>query len=205
MSVIARSQKQKLARQLHELLRGQLPDDPGFKPQPAKRFLQRNLNGVGATEIDLEGHEQIAITPLVARTAIQLFEKPAVGLFDAPVAREEVGSVEGTLQDVATHYNSPAVKLIDVHGQEIWCRLSAELQEEFQNKATYKDVWQHRRVIARGRIRYGRDGEILYILAHDLGRIKSNEVPLETIRDPYFTDGLPIGEYLDRFRDGTLG
>ena len=76
VSVIARSQKQKLARQLHELLRGQLPDDPGFKPQPAKRFLQRNLNGVGATEIDLDGHEQIAITPLVRAPQFSCLRSP---------------------------------------------------------------------------------------------------------------------------------
>jgi hypothetical protein len=205
VTMVARGQKQKLARQLRELAHGQLPDDARFNAPAAKRLLTRNLNGIGATEIDLEIGEPIAVTPLVARIAIQVFEKAPVGLFDTPVAREEIGSIEGTLSDVGTHYNYPAAKLVDGRGKEIWCRLSSELQEVLQDKATYKDVWQHRRVIARGRVRYGKDGEILYILANDIRRIDSRDVPLEELKDPHFTGGLPIVEYLDRFRDGTLG
>lgn len=205
VTVVARAQKQKLARNLREIARGEMPVDPDFNIAVAKRFLSRNLNGVGSTEIDLEIGEPIAVTPSVAQIAIDSLNKKEGGLFDAPVAREEVGSVEGLLSDVGTHYNIPAVKITDHHGRDIWCRLSQELQEEFQNKATYKDVWQHRRVIVRGRIRYGKDGETLYVLANDIRRIDSRDIPLEAIRDPSFTGGLPIGEYLDRFRDGTLG
>ena len=49
--------------------------------------------------------------------------------------------------------------------------MSGSLQEEFQDKATYKDVWQHRRVIVSGRIKYDKDGDILYLVANDIRRI----------------------------------
>ena len=206
VTVVARAQKQNLATNLREITRGEPPSDPEFKTTIARRFLSRNLNGVGSTEIDLDIGAPITVTPRVAQDALNVLEKKLDALFDTVSTRDEIGSIEGTLSDVGTHYNLPAAKIIDTRNKkEVWCRLSAALQEEFQDKATYKDVWQHRRVIVSGRIKYDKDGNILYVVASDIRRIESREVSLEAIKDPGFTGGLPIGEYLDRFRDGTLG
>jgi hypothetical protein len=206
VTVVARTQKQNLAKSLHELTQGELPSDSEFKIAAARRILSRNLNGVGATDIDLNVGEPIIVTPRVAQNALQVLEKKPAALFDVVGVRDEIGSVEGTLSDVGTHYNYPAAKIIDTRNKkEVWCRLTVELQEEFQDKATYKDVWQHRRVLVSGRIKYDKNGDLLYVVASDIRRIEPREVSLEAIKDPNFTSGLPIGEYLDRFRDGTLG
>src|SRR5207302_9498695 len=117
----------------------------------------------------------------------------------------EVGSVEGTLQDVGTHYNNPAARIEAYYKASIWCRLSRELQNEFQDNATYNDVWHHRRVVVYGRIKYDEDGEIEYILADDIQRIEAKEIPMEAIKDTQFTSGLSIVEYLERFREGMVG
>ena len=206
VTVVARAQKQQLSRNMREIVRGELPPDADFKINVAKRIFARNQNGVGITEIDLEIGEPISVTPKIAHGAMIALEKKPAGLFEKPVAREEIGSIEGTLSDIGTHYNVPAVKIVEaLTGDDLWCRLSDELQEQLYNKATYKDVWQHRRVIIRGRIRYNKDGKIEYIVASDVRRIEDREVSLEAIKDPSFTGGLPIVEYLDRFREGKLG
>lgn len=206
VTVVARAQKQHLAKNFREVVRGEIPTDPDFKVNIAKRVLARNLNGVGKTEIDLEIGEPISVTPRIAQQAIESLEKkPPLGLYDSFVAREEIGSVEGKLSDVGTHYNYPAVKIVTRAAGEIWCRLSPDLQERLFDKANYKDVWEHRRVIVRGRIKYRTDGILDYVLANDIRRIEEPNVPLEAIADPAFTGGLSISDYLDRFREGTLG
>lgn len=128
------------------------------------------------------------------------------GGHEISAAREEIGSIEGALQVVGTYYNSPAVRILESRRKEpIWCRLSEELQEAFQDKATYRDVWHHRRVMIRGRIKYDEDSDIISVLATDIRRIEPPAVSLEAIKDTGFTGGLSVAEYLDRFRDGALG
>lgn len=205
VTVVARAQKQHLSRNLVALTKGEAPADDEFKIAVARRFLARNLNGVGVTEIDLAMGDTITVTPRIAEAAMKILQKRTDDLFSQTnVAREEVGSVEGTLSDIGTHYGHPAAKII-VRGKELWCWLSDELQDQLYDKATYKDVWQHKRVIARGRIRYGQDRQITYVVANDIRRIEARDVSLDEIKDPNFTGGLAIGEYLDRFREGLLG
>jgi hypothetical protein len=206
VSVVARAQKQNLAKNLRDIARGRMPDDPDFRTNVAKRFLTRNANGVGITDIDFELGEPITVTPQIAREAIQVLAKKPDALFETSAAREEIGSIEGTLQDVGTYYKYPAVRILESRKKEaIWCRLTDELQTVFQDKATYMDVWHHRRVMVRGRIKYDEDSDIISVLATDIRRIEPPEISLESIRDPNFTGGLSVVEYLDRFRDGTLG
>lgn len=207
VSVVARNQKQSLAKSLREVVRGEVPTNPDFQVKTAKRFFDRNLNGVGFTEIDFDLGEPIVVTPTIALEAYRVLDaKKPTGLFDFRSPRDEIGSVEGTLQEVKTHWNHPAVKIADNRNKEqVWCRLNAELQAVFQDKATYSDFWHHRRVIVRGRIKYADDGSISYVLAHDIQRIDARDVSLDSIKDPDFTGGLSVGEYLDRFRDGALG
>jgi hypothetical protein len=208
ITVVARAQKMSLARNLREVIHGKLPDDPDFEVRVVKGLMARNLNGIGATEIDLGIGETIIVTPVIARAAMQTIEKRSPStLYDMPHPREEIGSIEGTLSTLGTHWNAPAVRVHDYRTKSlVWCRLSAQLQKEFDGKTTFDDVWRHRRVRVRGRIKYDLDGGIDYVLATDI--LKQEEraaVPIERLRDPDFTGGLSIGEYLDRFRDGALG
>lgn len=206
VSVVARTQKLELARSLSEIESGRAPADPDFPAHIAKRFMARNLNGVGVTEIDLENGVPIVVTPKVAALAIDVIERKPAALYESAGAREEIGSIEGTLNDVGTHYNHPAARIIEARTQEaVWCRLTDELQREFESKATFNDVWRHRRVMVRGRIRYDENGQFVSVLASDIRKLEPPHVTLSDIRDPNFTGGLSTAEYLDRFRDGALG
>jgi hypothetical protein len=104
------------------------------------------------------------------------------------------------------YYGFPAVRVRSAITRDfIWCRVSETLQSVFMDKATYYDVWHHQRVMIHGRIRYSADSEIISVLASDIRRIEPRPVSLEEIRDKDFTEGLSIGEYLDRFREGVVG
>jgi hypothetical protein len=209
VSVIARAQKIAVGAGLRSLSNGRPPRDwDNRRLSIAKRLFNRNLNGVGSTAIDFEiGAEPILITPTRAKEAILVLEAKAPNqLYELPNIREEIGSVEGTLSELSTHYNSPAVRIIDARThQAIWCRLSDELQSRFEDKTRFSDIWSHKRVIVRGRIYYGAENAISYVFATDIQKIEDHPVSLEQIKDRDFTSGLSIVEYLDRFRDGSLG
>jgi len=68
-----------------------------------------------------------------------------------------------------------------------------------------KDIWQHRRVIVRGVIRYDKSGTISSINDAEIDLITPKEVSLDEITDREFTQGMSPHEYLDKFHEGNLG
>ncbi|WP_424631365.1 hypothetical protein [Bradyrhizobium sp. SYSU BS000235] len=208
ITVVARAQKQLVAQGLREIAHGHVPenwDDDRLKI--AKRMYQRNLNGVGTTDIDFEQIGKVHVTPRFAQEAIAVLAvTPTLGLYDLPHAREEIGSIEGVFSQLSTYRNRPAIGVTDARTKNLtWCVLSDELQAKFSDKADFRDFWEHSRVIVRGRIRYAASRSVLYALATDITRIEPKAVSLTAISDKNFTSGLSASEYLDRFRDGTLG
>lgn len=206
VSVVARQVKEHLARNLDALTSGKPPIDADFPIAAARRFLNRSLNGVGKTYIDLELGKPFTITPTIARVAVRAIERKVSNIFDIPRAKSEIGSVEGTLKEVGTYYNHPAVMITTaVGGVDVWCRLEEDLQVIFQDKTTYADIWKHRRVMVRGQLNYADDGRLNVVDATDIRRLEPREVSLSELRDPRFTGGLSVTEYLDQFRDGLIG
>lgn len=208
VSVIARAQKQLVAQGMREIAEGVLPDNWDIgRINTVKRLYQRNLNGVGTTDIDFQNISKVFVTPIFAERAITVIEKkPSLGLFDLPRGREEIGSLEGSYAHLSTYRNQPAMAINDNRTNAlVWCVLSEELQKKFSDKAEFEDFWHRSRVIVRGRIRYNNSGAVLFVIATDISRIETRSVSLNAIRDTEFTGGLSVGDYLDRFRDGAFG
>lgn len=208
ITVVARAQKQFVADGMREIADGHVPDGWDDKRlKTAKRIYERNLNGVGATNIDFQQNGEIAVTPKFAQTAIAVLAKsPTLGLYEFPRIKGEVGSIEGVFAHLSTYRNQPAIGVVESRTKAIvWCVLSPELQAKFADKADFDDFWKHSRVVVRGRIRYNANRSILYAIADDISRIETKAVPLTAIRDASFTSGLSTSEYLDRFREGVLG
>lgn len=207
VSVVARAQKKYLSENLAAISNGKPPVDKSFNIANAKRVLERNLNGVGKTEIDFELGEPVKVTPRIAKSAIEVISKKPAGLFEEIAkAHEEIGSVEGTLQDVGTYKNKPAVRIKNKMSGDVWCVLSEKLQTEFQDRATYKDVWRHQRVVVRGKLNYRSDGVLNFVFANDINlMVPPPEVNLDKLRDTEFTGGLSIADYLEQFREGNIG
>jgi hypothetical protein len=121
-------------------------------------------------------------------------------------ARVEIGSVEGEYIQLGTHYAHSALKLRERKtGAEIWCWVSDDDLERFSEMVKAVDVWRHKKVRARGKILYDRNGGILHVGAHDVQLTEVPRVTLDEVRDPHFTGGLSVSEYMNRLREGTLG
>jgi hypothetical protein len=176
-----------------------------------KRIFHRNMNGIGKTEIVLLKREApVYVTPAIAEISVKALALEEGNAFQSLLlkdrARSEIGSVEGTLIEVGSDYHAPAVLIRERNsGQEIWCRVSADVRGRISEQTNFNDVWSHSRVIVRGRIRYNSDGSISRVWAHDLSTLKPRVVETSEIADPDFTSGDTIHDYLERLREGDIG
>jgi len=212
VTMIARLQKQAAAEQLRSLAAGRRPISAISKRcQPIyRRIMQRNINGIGQTDAIFDGLESaIFITPDSAASAIDALTREE-SAFDALLltdrGREEIGSIEGHLLEVGTNYNKPAILVRErTSGAEVWCLVDAGLKEKISQESRFEDVWDHKRVIVRGRISFNKQGAIVRVLATSVTGVSPRQMTLNDIKDPNFTDGLSAVEYLERLREGELG
>jgi hypothetical protein len=175
----------------------------GRKANTLKRLLNRSLNGIGRTDVQINNEpERETITPQTAQRALRAMDAAP----EIDRARAEVGSIDGEYVEIGTHYAHPAIKLKERKtGADIWCWVSEGDLERFSERVKAVDVWRHKSVCARGKILYDHSGGILHVEAHDVRLTEVPRVTLDEVRDANFTGGLSISEYLDRLREGTLG
>ncbi len=212
VAIIARAQKVTLSRDFAAVKSGRIPDalSLGQRSEKLKRILERNTNGVGGTEVTLyDGIEPVVITPREAKAAIAIFEQPANEPAVPPLlynrAREERGSVEGLFIDVGTHYNSPAIRIIERKTRAmVWCRIDDDIKTNIAEQANFMDVWSRRRIKVKGRIKYDARGRIVQIQASGIERIMPRAMTPNDIYDPDFTEGIPTSEYLELLREGEV-
>jgi hypothetical protein len=178
----------------------------------AQRLLRRNTGSVGKTTVVFDGATKpapVILTPSVSAIALENAAKEeSAGLMYLPSNRErsETGSVEGVLIDVGTDYNQPAIRIIErKSGREIACRVEPSVIEEIATSVTFKDVWEHRRIVVRGRILFDENGVIVRIFARSIRPVSPRIMTLKDIEDKNFTDGLGVLDYIDRLREGELG
>jgi hypothetical protein len=207
VDVVARRQRRAFRDAYSELRAGRLPrvwSTPKAR-DTVSRVLARNRNGIGSTRIDygLKTEKPIVITPDEAAAGVAAIVADTL----APrKTKEQIGSIEGKLVQVATHYNQPAIQLIERKTDaEIWCVVPEQFIHEISEHTSVEDVWKESRVIVRGTIHYGTDGKISRLVATDVRRVLPREVPDDSIADRNFTGGLSVTEYLEKLRDGTLG
>lgn len=211
ISVVARVQKNSTMEGLKAVEQGHIPPPEVWgekRIEIAKKIYQRNLNGIGATVVDFEIGTPINITPAFADRAIKTLDRTRATneLYDLPHARTEIGSIDGTFGNLDSYRNHPAIAVNDRRTKRtVWCLLSEKLQAEFAAKADYEDFWKHSRVVVTGKIRYDENGKIVLLEATDVRKVESRRVSLKQIRDPDFTSGLSVADYLNRLREGTLG
>lgn len=175
----------------------------GRKANVLKRVLNRSLNGIGRTDVQINDEsERETLTPQIAETALRALGAPP----EVDRSRAEIGSIEGDYLYLGDHYAHPALKILERKtGAEVWCWVSETDLERFSELVKAADVWRHKRVRARGKILYDRYGGILHVEAHDVQLTEVPRVGLDEVRDPNFTGGLSVSEYLNRLREGNLG
>lgn len=176
----------------------------GRKAGALRRVLKRSLNGIGRTDVQVnEEPERETLTPQIAETALRVLDAPP----DVDRSRAEIGSIEGEYLYLGDHYAHPAIKIKERKtGAEVWCWVSETDLERFSSELIRAaDVWRHKPVRARGKIYYSMAGDMLRVEATDVQLLEAKRVALDGVREPNFTGGLTVSEYLDRLREGRLG
>jgi hypothetical protein len=206
----ARRQKRAFAKGYGELRSGRVPAAWSGKSQKdvATRLLARNRNGVARTTIDVREEPNAPVAPIIITKDDA--ERAAVPLAaDAPEQRqtkEQIGSVEGQLLLVQRYYEKPAIQIVERKTkQQVWCVVPEEFQHQISEQTSVEDVWKGSRVLVKGKILYLPDGTIARVVATSVRRIEALDIAESEIKDRQFTGGLSVAEYLEKFRDGTLG
>jgi hypothetical protein len=207
---IARNQKRNFSSNYAALRSGRIPGawQSTHNRKIVKNVLDRNLNGIGRTNIDFELPEEeatpIILTPDDAEIAVHTLEIESVDVLGKP--KEQIGSIEGKLVEVTTYYGKPAIRLKERRSDnEVICIVPEEFKHEISDTASIEDVWNGRRVIVRGVITYNDNHTISRISASHIRAIDAQSFPVEAIQDKTFTNGLSVTEYLEKLREGHIG
>lgn len=167
-----------------------------------KRILARNLNGIGLTRIEGgAGYAPVDVTPTVARAGLDVIKAPA----PPTTPKRARGTLEGFLVDAGQYRRQPALKLKErVRGRIIWCRIPEELESQFAEDTSLKDIWRNSRVRIRGWIEYSKGGKISGMSAESIQHVRPGRIADSELFDRSFTSGLGSIEYVDKLRDGDL-
>jgi len=206
---VAREQKTQFRRCVSELRAGKVPSAWNSQEdrRRARSWLRRTHNAIAATRIDTdEPDTEQQGDPIVVTAQDALLAEPAL---DLPPSigkpREQIGSVEGYLTSVDTHYHKPAIRIRDrKSGIAVLCIVPEEFQSQIAGEAGFEDVWRERRVVVSGRLHYDSAGRIERVTATKVHTVPTRTIDLSQIKDPDFTSGVAAEEYLDRLRDGDV-
>ena len=206
---IARDQKKEFSKNYAALRSGKVPSawQSGHRRRVAKSIMARNHNGIGRTNINFELPEEeaapVVLTPDDAEIAARTLDTESyIGLGKA---KDQIGSVEGRLIEVTTHYGKPAIRLRERRSNaDIICIVPEEFRHQIADKASIEDVWSGRRVVVRGVISYNEDHTISRITASHIRAVDAESIPVARIQDKTFTAGMTVTEYLEKLREGTL-
>ena len=208
----ARSRKKFLADYFRDALAGRKPSrqfQRRKRTAVVRKILNRNTNGIGLTTASFGlGEDDIKITPTLAQIGIRIIDREENQFNELLGKRDRVenGSIEGTLVEVGTDYNQPAFLVRDRRTNlDVWCRVDRDLQDTISDAATFADVWEHRRVIVRGKLRYDSDGNLTRVYASSIRSLNARVMTLHDIADKEFSGKMGAAEYLSRLREGELG
>lgn len=184
-------------------------DFPANKRTSVERFLERHTNGIGRTECHFGGDNPVfEIMPQIAERFLMIIRREPDALYDylfSTFARREVGSIEGRIVDIGTHYEKPAVHVKEHStNKDIWCQVDELELARIERKITAGDVWKHRRVKVRGDLSYDSQGQLVRVYEGRIDYIDTKDVDIEDLHDEDFTEGLPVHEYLEKLRESDF-
>lgn len=167
----------------------------------AKRIFDRNTNGIGRTDLALDGRGgDLHILPPDARRGSLEVEKAFLEekLARPDYTRTEYGSVEGRIVAAATHYTHPALVLREwLSGDRITCVLSDEVAASIGYHHNLNDVWRGRRVLMSGAVHYDAESSITKVDVDDLEAVSEELVDLNEIRSLGIADGMTPSEHMN--------
>ena len=170
-----------------------------------ERMARRTLDGLAATNIDF-GPDLPALQ-MSRASALRISQNLKSILSPNEKPYEEIGSIEGFFSGVERDgYGRPVLYLKHrLSGDKIKCLVSESAISEV-GEERIATVYDRRRILVTGRIKYKSLGNIREVVADHVQVIQKKEgLPsIEDIQDPNLTGGMLSEEYLERLRDGRL-
>ena len=167
-----------------------------------RRIIERNLNGIGRTEMVVDADAQpITLDHRTARRAQSFLDVKAAeeAALIEDLSRKEYGSVEGRAVGLTAHYTKPALVIRErLSGRDVKCVLVNADAETIGAEHQWNEVWGNRRIIVSGICHYEKSGNLSLVDVEEITQIKVRDVPVSDLRDPTFSDGLSPQEHLDR-------
>jgi hypothetical protein len=205
---VARAQRERFSSNIRELKQGRVPDVWRGTPE-VKRITRAFRAAQPATTrvlVPEDGKqlETVAVFPVdlpIVEKALQIAAAEAV-----PRPKDQRGSIEGQIIEVGMFYSRPAIKIRERKSrEEVWCTVTEAHREQVSSETNFEDVWNGRRVLVEGVLQYDTNGLLSRVFVDTVHVTEPRAVPAGALSDPRFTQGLSGADYLDRFREGTLG
>ena len=175
---------------------------------PILRVLERNLNGVGRTEIQIGEDDPICVVPQAARIAKLAIGQTEIGVEVAKPdwQRTEFGTVEGEISGLTRWNGKPALDIIErLSEKRFTCVLNEELSAKIGPVHQWSEVWEGRRINVTGAMHYNSDGDLRRADIDNLEEIEWTDVPLSDLREVDILNGRTLAEYLSLVRNPPDG
>jgi hypothetical protein len=192
-----------------ELLHGRSdPELPRHVIAPLKRIFQRNLTGIGLTEVSVEGEQPLTVAPSGARSAIIAVERLELD-WKADIQdyrRTEYGAVEVEVFGITRFYDKPALIVTErLSREKVTCILSSQLADFLGPNHQWNEAWQGERLLVSGALHYNEAGSLARIEAEDAEPLPWTSVALGDLRDIDLTRGRSVQEHLNLIRGEDVG
>lgn len=175
---------------------------------PIERLLNRNLNGIGRTDVQLGDDPPILISPAGAKIATLALERLDLERQAAQRdwQRTEFGSFEGEITGLARWNGKPALSIVDrISGEAVTCVLSDGLSNSLGPAHRWGEVWEGRLVAVAGSLFYNSAGALRRAEIEDLEEIQWADVSVADLRGLDVLSGRTLSEHLALIRDGQNG
>lgn len=170
-----------------------------------RRALKRNLNGVGRTEVSIDGLKVVSIDPKAALQGVATLEIANL-VEKEDNRRSEYGSIEGQVIGLTKYYSSPALIVQErLSGQKIVCPLSAKLADQIGPAHQWSDAWEGRFARIGGELVYGPEGKLKRINASSFEEIVWSDVSLNELREIDLLQGRTVQGHIDEFWGEKFG
>ena len=174
---------------------------------PVKRVLERNLNGIGLTEVQVDANLVLDVVPANAKIGVIAIERAALEWAGDKTdeRRTEYGSIEIEIAGLGRWYDKPSLTAIErLSRDKVNCVLSTELAEKL-GAHQWHEAWVGGRLLVTGALQYAADGSLSRIDADDAEELPWTDVPLSALKGIDLLEGRSVSEHLKLLRGDDIG
>lgn len=194
---------------MRSLLSGDAPEQVEREiVKPLRRTLERNLNGIGKTDITLAGEAVVSIVPQNARVAVLALDRLDLEeeASHRDWSRTEYGTVESEVSGLTRWNDKPALVLVErLSGEKFTGVLSDTAAEKIGGEHTWREAWEGRRVFVSGALHYNSESVIKRADIEDLVSVGWTDVSLSDMRKIDILEGRTVADHLATLRGDNRG